>query len=99
MEEHYILLQKNNIRLSIAIYPHPAQVLHENNISRHENIWKDFCIDKCHKFINSFETFKKLKKHKDNMSIVVENYIENDVHFNKNGHKIAAYDFIKAWEK
>ena len=85
----YNLLKKNNITLSIAVYPHPASLLHDTRNSRQVKIWENFCYNKCHTFINYFELFFDFQKDQ----AIKEYYIKNDIHFNKQGNKFIALNF------
>ena len=94
MTKLYNLLKNNNIKMSVSIYPWPGQILHEKSISKQEIIWEKFCEDKCYRFINSFTTFRKIIESNNRLKTVEKYYIKDDVHFNINGHKILAKDFI-----
>lgn len=88
-EEIYYLLKKNNITLSIAVYPHPTSLIYDSINSKHVKIWKNFCLDKCNTFINYNNIFFDLPKDQ----AINEYYIKNDIHFNKKGNKIIALNF------
>ena len=51
MEKLYNILEKNGIKLSIAVYPWPGQILHDTVNSQQVEIWFNFCEGKCFKFI------------------------------------------------
>lgn len=82
------LCKKNNIKLSLGVYPWPEQVLNDdlaNNLQT--NIWGDFCKDRCEFFINHFDQFTELTKDKPSKKTFVDNYyFPNDVHYNKDGN-------------
>ena len=54
MTKLYELLKKNNIKLSLAVYPWPQQLEFNDENSKHVNMWRSFCEKKCTKFINFF---------------------------------------------
>ena len=57
MEKLYEILSKNNIKLSLAVYPWPHQLENDVVNSKHVKIWQEFCQNKCEKFINYFPIF------------------------------------------
>ena len=61
MTKIYKLLEKNNISLSIVVYPWPQQIEKDNEKSKHVQMWKMFCENKCTNFINLFPIFFKEK--------------------------------------
>ncbi len=94
MEKLYEILSKNNIKLSLAVYPWPHQL--ENDIvnSIHVKIWQEFCQNKCEKFINYFPIFFEKMNNSSYLEIYKKYYFKNDPHFNKIGHKILANKLI-----
>ena len=94
MNKLYQLLKKNNIKLSLAIYPWPQQIKNDKIDSRHVQMWKNFCIGKCFKFINFFPYFFKDKKKSSYLEVYRKYYFWNDVHFNENGNKVIADKLI-----
>ena len=52
-------LDKNNIEMTIAVYPWPSQVYYEDLDSIHVRIWKNWSNKNNVKFINFFPTFVK----------------------------------------
>ncbi len=100
MNKLYDFLNQNNIKLSIAIYPWPNQLIYDRADSVQVKIWEDFCKSKCKNFLNYFQIFfdnentLKLSKAK---KIIKKLYLENDMHFNKTGNKMIASNLIKAY--
>ena len=93
MKELHTVLSKNNIKLSLGVYPWPHQLLYDKNESLQVEVWKDFCENRCFSFINSFDTFFELKNIYGINYIFENYYIENDVHFNKYGDYILFENF------
>ena len=89
----YELLQKNNITLSIAVYPHPSNVLYGSIDSKQVQIWREFCINKCFEFIDFYKLFFEMKKNMSSDQIVKKYYYRNDNHFNKLGNKVVGENF------
>lgn len=88
----YELLENNNIKLSVGVYPWPDQ-LSEIKISnyypnKHVRIWKDFCLKKCKNFINMFTIYNEILKSLSVEDVYKKYYINGDVHFNKEGNRL-----------
>ena len=88
------LLKENEIKFSLAIYPLPAQIFHDEKNNLQVEIFSEFCEKKCHQFYNLYVPFFN-EIEKFGRDYVVENFfIKNDVHFNSLGHKLI-FDNIK----
>ena len=90
MEKLYKFLKSRNIKLSVAIYPWPNTLIYDNVFSSHVKIWKDFCLNKCHNFIDYFPIFFENKKSlnlKEAKNKIDKYYLKYDMHFNSVGHK------------
>ena len=99
MEELYELTKQNNIKLSVAVYPWPAQILFDVENSRQVKIWKKFCENKCEFFINSFPSFFNISKEIGKQETVDQFFIKKDMHFNLAGNEILYLDFVKIFKK
>ena len=94
------ILDKNNIKLTVVVYPWISQIWYEDLNSLHVDIWKDWSKENNSDFINLFPSFVK-----ENISdaekdkIIDENFIKGDFHFNKKGNKIIAEVLIDNFEK
>jgi lysophospholipase L1-like esterase len=98
MDKLLQLTRNNNIKLTIAVYPWPYQVLNEDLNSLHVKIWKEWCRKNNVYFINYFPDFiSKGLAHKEKIKIVKKYYIPSDVHFNKQGNKLLAKKFLKKY--
>ena len=94
MDTLYELLKSQNIDMSIGVYPWPEQLKNDSVNSVHVEMWKKFSKERGIKFYNSFPIFFNLVE--DNgLDYVLKKYFnENDVHFNHEGSKIIAKDFL-----
>ena len=54
-------LEKRNIPISVVIYPHPAQLVHDTADSRQVRIFRDWCGGKCKRFVSLFPAFLAVK--------------------------------------
>jgi hypothetical protein len=95
MNQLYELLKKNNIELSLAVYPWPQQLLNNDLDSKHVEMWKNFCVHKCKNFINYFPFFFEEMEKSSFISVFKKYYFWNDVHFNEEGNKVIANKLIK----
>ena len=87
------LLQEKNISLSIAVYPHPSNILFGSINSKQVKIWENFCLNKCYEFIDYYKLFFNLKDNLTSEQIVKKYYYKNDNHFNYLGNKIVGENF------
>ena len=87
MEKLNDYLSSKNISLSVAVYPHPAQILYDNENSKQVQIWKNYCELRCKYFINLFPLFLSNKDNNKKMDLINKYFIKNDIHFNQYGNK------------
>ena len=97
MEKLFDLCEKNNIRLSVGVYPWPGQILHDIEESRQVKIWRNFCVGKCANFYNSFPTFFGLAGSSGREWVIRNYFFYDDMHFNENGNRLIASDFLKGY--
>lgn len=92
----YELLRKNDIQLSVAVYPWPTQIKHDDlSNSLQSTVWKDFCMTRCLFFIDLIKEFGA-EAHKTSRDEVIKKYyIAGDVHFNEEGNKFVADYLLK----
>ena len=86
-------LAGQDIPLSIVVYPHPAQVLHDTVESRQVRMWREWCSGKCKRFISLFPAFLALKDQcpPSHPGCWYLNYfVFGDIHYNANGNALAA---------
>ena len=91
------LLQKKNIKLSIGVYPWPAQInelLNIDTVNRQSKIWRDFCLSRCEMYVDTFPFFSKLVESSGVEEVYNKFYIKGDVHFNKDGNHLI-YSVLK----
>jgi hypothetical protein len=89
-------LDKNNIKLTIVVYPWPTQIYHQDLNSIQVKIWKEFSEKNNNQFINLFPAF--INEDNKNLNIyekILLDFIPFDVHWNQNGSKKAFKNFIK----
>ena len=91
------LLKKNNIKLSVGIYPWPSQILYDNRNSNFVKLIKDFCLSRCEFFFNNFSDFFDEVDDLNRKSLISKYYFKNDVHFNKQGNYKLYKNFINTF--
>ena len=92
------LLRSNKIDLSIAVYPWPGTLKYDIQNNNQLKIWKNFCVSNCKKFYNFMGPFYDLLAKNKFVNVYRKVYIENDVHFNEEGHRIIAEHFLKLYK-
>ena len=75
------MLNKNNIKSYLIIYPNPAQILY-NNENINENYWINWSKKNNIKLINLYKYFFT----GDKTQVIKKYFISGDVHWNKTGH-------------
>ena len=95
MNKLYDLLKKNDIKLSLAVYPWPQQLQNKDFNSKHVRMWRDFCQRKCENFVNFFPFFLKEVENNSFIEVFSKYYFWNDIHFNEEGNKVIANKLIK----
>jgi hypothetical protein len=95
MNQLYELLKKNNIKLSIVVYPWPQTILYDKRENLMKTTWENFCKNKCANFINTFPLFMNDDDNVDKNLVIKKYYQNGDIHFNFEGHNLMADYFIK----
>jgi lysophospholipase L1-like esterase len=98
MEKLYDLLNKNNIKLTVAVYPWPAQIMHHDLNSIQVAFWDEWCRKHGVHFINYFPYFIKGMTEKDERQAIDEYFLKKDAHWSKKGHRLIADIFLKDYE-
>ena len=94
----YELLKKNNIKMSVGIYPWPAQILYDNENSKVVSLIKEFCLNKCEYLFNNFTFFFNELEKTDKQTLISKYYIKDDVHFNALGNEKLYQNFIERFK-
>jgi len=99
MENLYLLLDSNSIKLSVAVYPWPGTLMFDKPENIHVNMWKNFCKNKCYKFYNFMPKFYTEVKSNNFYNSYKKIFIEGDIHFDDYGSKILAKEFLSKYKK
>lgn len=90
------LTKSRNIKLTIGVYPWPAQLFSKDIDSIQVRYWRDFASTYGLDFINLFDTFINNGLTPDQTYLMY--HINGDVHWNEAGHKVVA-DTLFKWIK
>lgn len=86
-------LKQRGIPLTIAVYPWPPQLAHDDRDSRQVAIWRDFCAENCQGFIDLFPAFFAEKDaHEDWYRRL---FIAGDIHFSAAGNRLIFRELAK----
>jgi lysophospholipase L1-like esterase len=96
MDNIIAICTKENIDVTIAVYPWPNSILFNDFYSEHIKNWNLYCKNRDIKFLNLYPSFfepdmSQLERKK----IINSNYIRHDFHFNAVGHRKIANEYIK----
>lgn len=87
MDKLYRLCKDNNVKITIAVYPWPEQILNRDLQSRQVTFWKEFSEKRDINFINYFPGFIDTV---ESQAVVDRYFIKGDVHWNENGNRLIA---------
>ncbi len=83
------LLDAHNIKMSVLVYPWPAQLMYAPRSHKGVTLWKNFCEKvHCENFINANDIFYDGVESTSLEQVINENYIRGDFHFNKKGNAL-----------
>ena len=92
-------LQKRNIPPSVVVYPLAAQVAHDTADSPEVRIWREWCQEKCKRFVSLFPAFLAVKDQCPRIKPgcwYLSLYIFGDVHLNAAGNALIADGVIRS---
>ncbi len=83
------LLDAHNIKMSVLVYPWPAQLIYVPKNHRGVTLWKEFCErENCANFIDANPLFYKEMDETSLEDVLHNNYLLGDFHYNKNGNAL-----------
>ena len=99
MDMIYDYLADKKIKLSIAVYPWPQTILNDVPYNKHVKIWEEFCKRRCVNFINHYPLFMNINDSDEKKIEIIKKYYQvGDIHFNSEGNKLIAEDFLKKFK-
>ena len=99
MEKLSDLLKRNNIDLSVAVYPFPGTLKYDTPTNAHVKLWEKFCEKNCKSFYNLMYSFFDEVVISNVDAVYRKFWIKDDVHFNEEGNKLIANNFLKLYLK
>ena len=99
MDALYGLLERDHIRMIVAVYPWPDQIIHGDLNSIQETFWRGWCKRRGIPFIDYFPDFIRKEPAWMRKMTVRKYYVDRDVHWNENGHKLAADKFLSFYDR
>lgn len=96
MGQLHELCRRENIGLTVAVFPWPRQIVMKNLDSKNVEIWQDFCDKRGIEFINYYPVFIGAGAPGE---VVRSYFLKNDVHWNENGHRLVADVLFDAWRQ
>ena len=86
------ILDAQEAELTILVYPWPGQIYRDDKNSLQVKIWKEWAKNNNIKFINLSPLFFENghRSENDRLKAIDKFYLQGDMHFNENGHKIIA---------
>ncbi len=88
------LLETHGIKLTVAVYPWPVQILENDLDSIHAKYWENWCRQNRIELINYFPAFIAPGK-ADPRHVIDRYFIANDAHWNRQGHELIARIFCE----
>lgn len=95
MEKIVELCAQRDIRLHIAVYPWPRQILERDDPSMQETHWRAFALKHDIGFLDLFPNFRPSGV--DPAQVVRTNYVSADVHWNERGNALVAEGLLNYW--
>ena len=96
MERVATLLESRGIKLSVGVYPWPAQLLFDQEDSMQVQVWKKFCEQRCDNFYDAFPSFFSAVRTTGVHSAIVKYYFPGDMHFGKEGNAVIADTILRS---
>ncbi len=97
MENLLETLKTNDIKMTLAIYPWPDQIFHDNINSKHAVFWENWAKKNKVKFVNHFIDFFLSKNEFGAIKTIEKYYILGDVHLNTKGNILIKEYFLSQY--
>jgi len=99
MDMIYEYLADRKIKLSVAVHPWPQTILYDVPYNKHVKIWEKLCKSRCANFINHYPLFMNINDSEEKKIEIIKKYYQlGDIHFNIEGNKLIAEDFLKKFK-
>ncbi len=89
------LLDAHDIKMSVLVYPWPAQLMYAPSKHKGVTVWEEFCKKQnCTYFMDANPKFYTLLEHNSLEDVLHEHYLLGDFHFNERGNAVV-YEAIQ----
>ena len=88
------LLKQKGIDFSLAIYPWPGNIFHNENTTKYQDYFENYCKTKCKYFFNYFNDYENLVRKNSKNKVIKDYFFYGDMHFNEKGNHIIAKKLI-----
>lgn len=95
MDRVATFLESQNIKLSVGVYPWPAQLIFDQEDSLQVKVWRKFCESRCENFYNTFPAFFKAVQTIGIDATIYKYYFQGDMHFNREGNALVAETILR----
>jgi len=82
------LCEARGLRLTVVIYPWPANILAGELEHPQVRLWRSFAAERGLRFVNLFPAF--IRESEDPRKTIARYFVEGDVHWNAAGHQLVA---------
>jgi len=89
------LLQRHGIRMTLAVYPWPTQILHEDVDSIQVRVWREWAANHSVDFVDFFRDF--IQPGQAPREVIRKYFIPGDIHWNEEGHRLVAAKLLDVW--
>jgi hypothetical protein len=99
MDRLYEMLAERHIPLSVVVYPHPAQIVHDTADSRQVRIWSEWCEGKCKRFLSLFPDILAIKDQCPRLKPgcwYLKYFVFGDIHYNAAGNVLLAEPVVRS---
>ncbi len=93
------LLNKHKIKMTLAVYPWPAQLYYDTVDSKQVVFWESWAKKNNTRFINHFKDLFSIKEKIGVKRLIEKYYIPGDVHFNEMGNILFKDYFLREFLK
>ncbi len=98
MDQLHALLSEHGIGLTVAVYPWPDQIIHNDLESIHVAFWRNWTADRNVRFVNYFPAFIKADNDRpSNERTLITYFFNDDTHWNEAGHRLIADGFLSEY--
>ncbi len=96
MDQLLALCRERGIRLTVAVYPWPDQIVTRDLDSRQVRFWREWCTARDVAFLDLFPEFIDGTPAAE---VLARDFITNDVHWNEAGHRRVAEAFLRDYDR